>query len=357
MKAVVIEKVDGKPGQVYYPLKTIDLPIPTPSPTEVVIKILAAALNHKDLFIRQHLYPGTAFNIPLLGDGVGIVVAAGTPELESQWKGKRVILAPGRGWDRDPTGPETGNYATLGGTKFFPNGTLQEFISFPADSIELAPLHMTNAEAAALPLCGLTAYRATFTKGQVSAGQNVLVTGIGGGVALNALQFAAARGATVFVTSSSPEKLRKAKELGASAGVNYRNPGWEKELAALLPRTRPFLDAVIDGAGGEIVEKSTGLLKHGGIIVSYGLTMGPSTPFTIKALLKNIEMRGSTMGSRKEFTEMVDLVRNKQIHPVISHSVHGFEKVDELFEVMRKAENFGKLVVMLADEGDHVSKL
>lgn len=100
----------------------IDLPIPIASQTEVVIKILAAALNHRDLFCRQHLYPGVDFNIPLLGDGVGIVVAAGTSALETKWKGKRVILVPGRGWASNPDGPETGNYATLGGTKFYPNG-------------------------------------------------------------------------------------------------------------------------------------------------------------------------------------------------------------------------------------------
>ena len=218
-------------------------------------------------------------------------------------------------------------------------GTLQEYIAYPADDLELAPLHLNNAEAAALPLCGLTAYRATFTKGGVAPGQNVLVTGIGGGVALHSMQFAAARGATVFVTSSSPEKLRKAKELGASAGVNYKDSDWERQLAKLLPKNRPYLDAVIDGAGGDIVNRTSGLLKHGGIIVSYGLTLGPQAPFSIKALLKNIEvcseqplhditassltryrislnlsqnngdqlsqMRGSTMGSRKEFAEMV----------------------------------------------------
>lgn len=352
MKAVVLEKTEGTPGQVYYPLKATDLPIPTPAPTEVVIKILAAALNHKDLFCRQHLYPGVDFDIPLFGDGVGIVVAAGTPTLERQWKGKKVVLVPGRGWTSDPNGPETGNYATLGGTRFLPNGTLQEYVAYPAEDIEDAPLHLTNTEAAALPLCGLTAYRATITKGHVTAGQNVLVTGIGGGVALNAMQFAAARGATVFVTSSSEEKLSKAKELGASAGVNYKVSDWEKQLAKLLPKSRPYLDAVIDGAGGEIVNKTSGLLKHGGIIVSYGMTLGPQAPFTIKALLKNIEMRGSTMGSRKEFADMVDLVRNKQIHPVISHVVNGLNNVDELFEIMKRGENFGKLVVTVSDEGD-----
>lgn len=352
MKAVVLGQAEGKPGQVYYPLKTVELPAPTPSSNEVVIKILAAALNHKDLFQRQHLYPGTQVNIPLLADGVGIVVGAGSPELDQQWRGKKVMLLPGRGWKDDPTGPETGNYATLGGTKFLPNGTLQEYVAYPAEDIEEMPLHMSNTEAAALPLCGLTAYRATFTKGQVSAGKNVLITGIGGGVALHALQFAAARGATVFVTSSSEEKLRKAKELGASAGVNYKDAEWEKKLGKLLPRARPYLDVVIDGAGGDIVNRTTGLLKPGGIIVSYGFTLGPQAPFTIKALLKNIEMRGSTMGSRKEFADMVDLVRNKQIHPVISHVVNGMDKTDECFEIMRKAENFGKLVVTVSTESD-----
>lgn len=117
------------------------------------------------------------------------------------------------------------------------------------------------------------------------------MTGIGGGVALNVLQFSIARGAIVFVTSSSQEKLRKAKELGACAGVNYQDPDWEKNLLKLLPKTRPYLDVVIDGAGGDIVDRTSSLLKHGGIIVSYGLTLGPQVPFSIKALLKNIEVR------------------------------------------------------------------
>ena len=177
-------------------------------------------------------------------------------------------------------------------------GTLQEYIAYPAADIEEAPLHLTNEEAAALPLCGLTAYRATVTKGHVTDGQNVLVTGIGGGVALNALQFATARGATVFVTSSSEEKLRKAQELGASAGVNYKDPDWEKKLAKLLPKTRPYLDVVIDGAGGDIVNRTSGLLKTGGLIVSYGMTLGPQVPFTIKAVLKNIEVRVSWLNSK-----------------------------------------------------------
>lgn len=169
------------------------------------------------------------------------------------WLGKRVILAPGRGWQSSPDGPEEDLYGILGGTKHAPNGTLQEYICVPVSEVEEAPLHLDSIEAAALPLCGLTAFRAAFTKAKVQAGQNVLITGIGGGVALQALAFCAAAGAIVFVTSGSEQKLKAAKELGASAGVSYKSDKWEKELKGLLPSNRPYLDAVIDGAGGDIV--------------------------------------------------------------------------------------------------------
>jgi NADPH:quinone reductase-like Zn-dependent oxidoreductase len=171
-------------------------------------------------------------------------------------------------------------------------GTLQEYATFAASEVEECPVHLSTPEAAALPLCGTTAYRAIFNKGQIKAGQNVLITGIGGGVALAALQFACAAGATVFVTSSSAEKIRSAKELGASAGVSYKSPEWEKDLQKLLPKSRPYLDLVVDGAGGDIVQRSVSLLKKGGIIVSYGMTLGPLVPFTMTAVLKNIEVCG-----------------------------------------------------------------
>ncbi|RPA80161.1 NAD(P)-binding protein [Ascobolus immersus RN42] len=348
MKAGVITRVDGKPGEVYYPYSVVDIPQPTPGPDELLIKIHGAALNHRDLFIRQHLYPGTTWNVPLLADGVGTVVGVGSQELEG-WKGKKVLIPPGKGWASDPSGPEE-SYAVLGGTKHWPNGTLQEYATFSAAEVEECPVHLSTPEAAALPLCGTTAYRAVFNKGQIKAGQNVLITGIGGGVALAALQFACAAGATVFVTSSSAEKIRSAKELGASAGVNYKSPEWEKDLQKMLPKSRPYLDLVVDGAGGDIVQRSVSLLKKGGIIVSYGMTLGPLVPFTMTAVLKNIELRGTTMGSRKEFHDMVSFVRLKQIRPVISTTTRGFESVDELFEIMRSGKQFGKLVVLLGND-------
>ena len=261
--AIVIRKVDGRPGQVYYPLETIELPTPTPNADEVVVKISAAALNHRDLFIRQHLYPGTAFGVPLLADGCGTVVATGSAPAAKEWQGRRVVLNPGTGWASAAEGPEDpAGYRILGGTKFNPAGTLAEVVVLKAEELEAAPEHLSDVEAAALPLTGLTAWRAVFTKsGNALPGRNILVTGIGGGVALMALLFAAAAGANVYVSSGSEDKIRRAEELGAKGGVNYREDGWEKKLVAMLPSDRKYLDAIVDGAGGDIVQKGMRLLK------------------------------------------------------------------------------------------------
>ena len=261
--AIAIRKIDGKPGQVYYPLETITLPAQTPKPHEVVVRISAAALNHRDLFIRQHLYPGTTFGVPLLADGCGTVVATGSSPEAERWRGKRVVVNPGSGWDSDPDGPESPTgYAILGGTRFNPAGTLAEEMVFAASELEEAPQHLSDVQAAALPLTGLTAWRAVFTKsGNAKPGRNILVTGIGGGVALMALLFASKAGANVYVSSGSDEKLQKAKDLGAKGGINYKEKDWEKKLLEQLPQERKYLDAIVDGAGGDIVQKGTKLLK------------------------------------------------------------------------------------------------
>ncbi|KAL1956914.1 hypothetical protein VTO42DRAFT_6661 [Malbranchea cinnamomea] len=300
----------------------------------------------------------------MLADGVGTVVSTGpqVPNPQS-WINKRVILNPGHGWIDSPDGPEepTG-YRILGGTKVNPLGTLQEYATVDVDEIVEAPAHLSDAEAAALPLAGLTGWRALVSKaGEKNSGQGaaVLITGIGGGVALMVLAFAVARGADVYVTSSSEEKLKRAVELGAKGGVNYKEEGWDKKLLGMLPEGKRNFDAVIDGAGGDAIEKATRLLKPGGIISVYGMTVGPKMPFLMQTVLKNIEVRGSTMGSRKEFKDMVDFVTTHKIKPIISRVVHGIENlqdIDSLFEDMKKGSQFGKLVIQVASSG-HDSKL
>lgn len=268
-KAIFLSTVDGKPGkpgQVYYPLSFQMLPQPTPQGRELLVKMTAASLNHRDVFLRQHLYPGITFDVPMGADGVGMVVSAG-PEVTnaSRWQGKRVIFNPGTGWKDSPDGPEDPQgYKILGGTKTYRNGTMQDYVTIEESEVEEAPEHLSDAEAAALPLTGLTGWRALVSKvGEKNSGKGaaVLVTGIGGGVALMVLRFAVARGADVFVTSSSPEKIQKAVELGAKGGVNYKEEGWEKKLLGLLPSGKTSFDAIVDGAGGEAVEKGAKLLK------------------------------------------------------------------------------------------------
>lgn len=263
-KAVSISKIDGKPGQVYYPLSLDEVPKPSPKDGEVLIKMHAAALNHRDLFIRQHLYGGIVFGVPLGADGCGTVVEVGNGT-NSSWKGKRVLVNPGEGWADSIEGPEEkGGYRILGGTKLVPNGTIQEYMIVKETELEEAPPHLDNNEAAAIPLTGLTAWRAVMVKcgsHNIGPDKNVLVTGIGGGVALMALEFARAAGANVYVTSSSQEKINKAKELGAKGGVSYKEEGWDKKLLGMLDTKNKTFDAIVDGAGADVVEKGSRLLK------------------------------------------------------------------------------------------------
>ena len=336
------------------------MPKPTPGEGEVLVKLSAAALNHRDLFIRQHQYPAISFTAPLLADGAGIVVALGPGVKRTDLQDQPVILAPSVGWASDPRGPESLAFAVVGASKLSPVGAAQEFVCLGEDDVELAPPHLSAVESAALPLCGVTAWRALVTKSESAVrGHNVLITGIGGGVALMALQFAAAKGCNAYVTSSDPAKLERSKELGAKGGVSYKSESWEKELQGLLPPERPFLDAVIDGAGGDIVARASKLLKPGGIIAQYGMTVNPKMDWSMAAVLRNIELRGTTMGSRKEFADMVAFVREQQIKPVVSRVAQGLnlEAINGLFDEMKAGRQFGKLVIDIDGSSGSFSRL
>ena len=264
MKSITISKVEGKPGQVYYPLSLNDVSKPSPGPNEVLVKIAAAALNHRDLFTRQALYPAISFDVPLLADGAGTVVQCGSGA-DKSWEGKRVVINPGTGWKDSLEGPEEkGGYKILGGTKLNPNGTLQEYMVVGEGELEEAPRHLSDVECAAIPLTGLTAWRAVMVKcgeHNLKPGRNILITGIGGGVALMALTFATATGANVWVTSGNQEKIDKAVQLGAKGGVIYKEDKWERKLQEMLPSDNRQIDAIVDGAGGDTVDKGARLLK------------------------------------------------------------------------------------------------
>ena len=357
-KAIIISRSGD-----YHKLTSKDVAEPDAKPEEVLLKIQAAALNHRDLYIRQNLYPAISFENPLLADGCAVIVSDSKSSTnQSNFSpSRRVIINPGTGWIADSAGPE-GPYTVIGGSSMTPLGTLQEMVAVLADDVETAPEHLSDAEAAALPLTGLTAWRALVTKsGNAEPDRNILVTGIGGGVAIMTLLLATAKGCNVFVTSSSAEKIDRARGFGAKGGVVYSDEkGWPKQLQHLLPKDRPFLDAVIDGAGGDIVGKTWKLLKNGGVIVSYGMTSMGQPTLPMQAVLKNIELKGSTMGSRKEFKEMVQFVGEKKIKPIVERVVSGLdnlEGIEGLFDDLKEGKQFGKLVIEIGNGGQDKSKL
>ncbi|KAL3965451.1 hypothetical protein ACCO45_002455 [Purpureocillium lilacinum] len=359
-----IKKIDGKPGEVYYPLQLKDVPKPQPGPGEVLVRLTAAALNHRDLFIRHHQYPAISFTAAMLADGCGVVEQLGPGVVDggpASLLNKPVVLTPMRGWAADPAGPEPGSvFSVTGSSRLTDVGTAQDYIVVPAAEVEPAPPHLSprrgRRPAARWP-DGLARPR---HQGRLRAGRpatrgkNILVTGIGGGVALQVLQFGVALGCNVYVTSGDRAKIDRAKALGARGGVIYKDENWEKELAGLLPQDRPYLDAVIDGTGGKVVAKTVRLLRQGGIISQYGMTVAPKMDWSMQAVLANVELKGSTMGSRKEFGEMVKFVTEKKITPVISRTVKGLDNldgIDSLFADMEAGRQFGKLVIEI-DTGD-----
>ncbi|KAL1898286.1 hypothetical protein Cpir12675_001992 [Ceratocystis pirilliformis] len=356
-RVLMIEKTEGKPGNVYYPLRLTYVDIPRAGPGQVVVKMLAASLNHRDLFIRKHLYPAISFASPLFSDGYGTVTEVGPSCKTPSLLGKNVILAPFVNWSEASEGPEDArSFTVIGASKLTPLGTGTDFVVIDEAALELAPEHLSAAEGATIPTVGLTAWRALVTKtNNALPGRNILITGIGGGVAISALQFAAAMGCAVFVTSSSNDKIEKAKTLGAKGGVNYKSDSWVADLQAQLPKDRPYIDAVIDGAGGSIMSAAVKLMKAGGVVASYGMTQGPKMDWLMQAVLKNIDLKGCTMGSRKEYADMMQFIRDKKIVPVVSRVVQGLDNIGDvegLFRDMDQGIQFGKLVIEFGNPGE-----
>ncbi|PRP73609.1 hypothetical protein PROFUN_04467 [Planoprotostelium fungivorum] len=351
MKAVTLAARDDNQSDIWHPLHIKELPKPSldevSSKTHAIVRIDAAALNHRDIFIRQELYPGWKVGAVLGADGVGHVI-----EGPAEWKDKRVLIAPMDGWKDDPRGPNgPKRFGTRGGSEpMTKDGTLSEYVRCPVEHLELCPSFLSTEEAAALPLAGLTAYRALFVKCQPQKGWNLLVTGVGGGVAMMAVQFAVAAGLNVWVTSGREDKITKAVSIGARGGVSYKRDDWHRQLKSLLPKERPYLDAVIDSAGGDLVERLCPTMRTGGVISCYGQTTLQPLKLTMVAVLKNIEVKGSTMGSSKDFRDMVRFVDEKRLKPVVSHIVDGLDRVEEAFEIMQKSDQMGKIVVRISSK-------
>ena len=329
MKALVLHNLKS-------PLQFEQRPEAEPAEGQVVVALKAAALNRRDHWITQGKYPGIRTPVILGSDGAGVVsrIGDGVPH---HWSGRQVIINPGWHWGDDMTaqGPD---FQILGMPA---DGTFASAVAVPAEYLHLKPDHLDWRESAALPLAGLTAYRAVCTHGRVRAGEKVLVTGVGGGVATFAVQFASLCGAEVVVTSSSPTKLNRARDIGASAGYDYTRADWANELKS----EHGSINLIIDSAGGDGYASLIDIAAPGGRVVNYGATAGPPKTFDLlKVFWKQLHVTGSTMGSPEDFACMLELVNKHQLRPAIDE-VFPLERGNDALQRMRDAEQFGKIVL------------
>lgn len=309
---------------------------------EVLVKVYAVGFNHRELWIRKGLYPRIQVGAVYGADGAGVVVSSS--KAGDELLNKRVFLTPARGWKNSLDGPET-QYGILGGCVFPSLGTFSEYVILEREEVIEIPDHLEFEHAAAWPVAAVTAWRAVVMKGQVQSGQNVLITGIGGGVALIVLQICVALGANVYVTSGDEAKIQKAVELGAKGGINYKSEKFPQDLVALLNKKQ--LDVVIDGAGGDLFKKLGKTLKLGAKVVCYGMTAAPEIKLTMHEVLRNIELKGSTMGSDAELREATAFIAKHRIVPVVSHVLEGLESAEEGFKLLEEGKHFGKVILRI----------
>lgn len=308
---------------------------PIPTQGQVLVKIKAAAINHRDVYITQGLYPGVVTPIILGSDGTGEIVGLGEG-VDPSWLEESVVLNPSIGWET-ATNVQPKTYEILGMPK---NGCFAEYIAVDLKQVHKTPKHLSSEQAAALPLAGLTAYRALFSRAQLQKNERVLISGVGGGVALLACQLAIAAGADVYVTSGSEEKINQAIALGAKGGVNYKEENWHK---ALLKKANGGFDVIVDSAGGDGFKYFLDLANMGGRIVFYGGTRGSFKVNPQKVFWKQLSLLGSTMGNTKEFGQMLDFVDETQLIPVVD-STWTLEEGAAAFDHMDQGKQFGKIV-------------
>ncbi len=321
-------------------LRLVELPWPSPGPGEVLVRMSAAALNFRDLLVVKGIagWKPSSIRIPV-SDGVGIVTAVGA-QVTRFLPGDRVagIFLPH--WQSGELGPD--QYTVpLGGAAA--DGVLAEYRLFQEQAVVAVPAHLTDAEAATLPVAAVTAWHAVRRRSRVQPGEHVLIQGTGG-VSLFALQFAQALGGRPLVLSSSDEKLERARAMGATDTINYKKiPDWEKEV--LIRTGEQGVDHVIEVVGGENLNRSLEAVRLSGTISFIGLLAGLSAPInTYQFVQKNVQLHGIETGSREMFEEMNAFIAAHQIRPVVDR-VFPFAEFPLALRYLESGAHFGKVVV------------
>jgi len=344
MKATVFHE-HGGPDVLSYE----DIDTPKVEDTQVLIKVKYVALNHLDLFVRRGI-PGLKLEMPhILGSDIsGEIVEVGSKVSVPFEIGQNVIVDPGISCgvcEFCIRGQESlcSSYGIIGEHY---RGGYAEFFSVAAKNIIPIPKEsgLDMAGAASIPLTLMTAWRLLMTKAQIKAGDDLLIIGIGGGVALAGLQIAKAAGARVIVTSSSNEKLEKAYGMGADIGINHNDtPEYHKEVFRLT--NNRGVDIVLDSVGQATWDRSLKSLRKGGKLVTCGATSGPKAETNVNLLFwKQLEILGSTMGSRDELRMALKLVWNGTIRPTVDR-ILPLSRAQEAHEILEEGAQMGKLVL------------
>lgn len=341
MRAAYIEEHGGP--EVVRVGETTD---PIPAADEVVVEVRAAALNHLDIWICKGR-PGLELRMPhVIGsDASGVVLEIGS-EVRTVRKGESVLLNPGLncGVCEFCLRGQQSECIAFGIVGMSCPGTFAERVAVPAVNVYPKPEHLSYEAAAALPLAHVTAWRMLVTRARLVAGETVLIHGIGGGVALAGLQLAKLMGAHVIVTSSSDEKLARARSLGADHGINYAtNPDVAAAVRDLTGGRG--VDVAFDSVGAETWAINFGAVRRGGRIVHCGVTSGAVAEANISALYWNqISVLGSTMGSQDDFRQMIGAVAAARMDPVLD-GVAPLENASGALTRMLEGEQFGKIVL------------
>lgn len=319
------------------PLIVKEVETPAPTENQVLIKLAYSALNHRDVWIQKGQYAGPKGGLILGSDGFGTVVATGS-NVDAAWVGKAVIINPSHDWGDNPAAFGD-QFKILGNPE---PGTFAEYIAVDVKYVHEKPAHLADTEAAALPLAGITTYRALFTRAALKAGEQILITGIGAGTALLALQYAIATGAKVYVTSGSQDKIEKAKALGAIDGFNYKEENW---FLKAKDATGGF-DVVLDSASGKGFGNLIETAKPGARIVFFGGTDGPiGNIVPNKVYWRNLSILGTTMGTLQEFADMLAFTAAHGIKPIVDKVFPSLSDAQQAFDYMHEGKQFGKIVL------------
>lgn len=343
MKAISISKHGGTDKLDFGEVKK-----PEPAPHEVRIALRAAALNHLDIWIRKGR-PGLTLSYPhVLGsDGAGVIDAVGD-DVSAWVPGDEVVINPGIScmhcdWCLRGDHSECPAFTIVG---MGCPGTFAEYVTVPVEQLYRKPAGLDWAAAAALPLSHLTAWHMVFSRARAKAGETVLIHGVGGGVALAALQLCVLSGLRTIVTSSSREKLAAAKDLGASHGILYTEEDVVKGVSGLTG-TRG-VDVVIDTTGAATWPINFAATRRGGRVVHCGVTTGGVAEADLKTLYwQQLSIMGSTMGTHEDMRNLLRTVETTGLRPVVD-TVAPLAEAAALQDRMEAGDQFGKLVLEIS---------